>query len=157
MLDLARVAENPDYVVRGKPDQSELYKMVLHDEMPGEDANVPPLTPEEKDVVKHWIEMGAPGDLAGDARARGAAPRRWRRSPSEPVWKHALRWVGQFHPLSTHFPIAMMFVAVFAEGLSWWTRRDSWLQTIRFLVIVAAVSAVGATVARLGECVLFLL
>jgi 4-hydroxybenzoate polyprenyltransferase len=37
-----------------------------------------------------------------------------------------------------------MFVAVFAESIAWWTRRDSWLQTVRFLVILAALGAVVA-------------
>src|SRR4051794_24567472 len=34
VLDLKRIADNPDYVVRGNPEKSELYKMVLDDEMP---------------------------------------------------------------------------------------------------------------------------
>ena len=38
VLDLQRMANNPDYVVRGEPEQSELYKLVFSDEMPGEDA-----------------------------------------------------------------------------------------------------------------------
>src|SRR5687767_14716396 len=42
VLDLQRMADNPEYVTRGEPDKSELYKMVANDEMPGEDANVPP-------------------------------------------------------------------------------------------------------------------
>src|SRR5881275_1357391 len=41
VLDLKRVAENPDYVTRGKAETSEIFKMVFNDEMPGEDANVP--------------------------------------------------------------------------------------------------------------------
>src|SRR4051794_1625641 len=41
VLDLKRVADNPKMIVRGEPDSSDLYDMVLHDEMPGEDANVP--------------------------------------------------------------------------------------------------------------------
>ena len=31
--------------------------------MPGEDAGVPALTKQEKEKVKRWIEIGAPGDL----------------------------------------------------------------------------------------------
>ena len=147
VLDLRRVAENPDYVIRNKPGDSEIYKMVLHDEMPGEDANVPPLTPEEKDDVKHWIELGAPGDLPEKAgHAATAPPLLEIAKPREPFWRHAVRWIGQLHPVSTHFPIALMMVAVFVEGLSWWTRRDSWLQTIRLLVLLAALGAVAATI-----------
>lgn len=147
VLDLKRVAENPDYVERGHPDKSELYKMVLHDDMPGEDANVPPLTPEEKDVVKRWIELGAPEapQIAGDSASPTAA-KTAEAKPQMPLWKQTLRWIGRFHPVSTHFPVALMFVAVFAEGIAWFTRRDSWLQTVRFLVVLAALGALSAAV-----------
>jgi uncharacterized membrane protein len=50
------------------------------------------------------------------------------------------------HPVSTHFPVALMLVAVVAEALAWWTRRDAWLSTVRFLVVLAALGAVVATV-----------
>jgi uncharacterized membrane protein len=144
VLDLKRVADNPDYIERGAPDKSELYKMVLDDEMPGEDANVPPLTADEKDLVKHWIEQGAPEPpvVAGES-APGTSKTAEAKSQM-PFWKRLLRWVGRMHPVSTHFPVALMFVAVFAEGLAWWTRRESWLQTIRFLVILAALGALSA-------------
>ena len=52
VLDLKRMADNPDYVVPGDPAKSELYQLVKKDEMPGEDADVPPLTPEEKKTVE---------------------------------------------------------------------------------------------------------
>ena len=147
VLDLKRVADNPDYIDRGHPEKSELYKMVFNDEMPGEDANVPPLTKDEKEIVKHWIELGAPEapQIASESPAAPAA-KVAEAMPQMPVWKQALRWVGRFHPVSTHFPVALMFVAVFAEGIAWWTRRDSWLQTVRFLVILAAFGALSAAV-----------
>jgi uncharacterized membrane protein len=145
VLDLKRVAENPDYIERGKPDKSELYKMVFNDEMPGEDANVPPLTKDEKEIVKQWIELGAPEapQIAAESTPTPAA-RTAEGKVQMPVWKKALRWIGRMHPVSTHFPVALMFVAVFAESLAWWTRRDSWLQTVRFLVVLAALGAISA-------------
>ncbi|MEQ1842751.1 MAG: c-type cytochrome domain-containing protein, partial [Verrucomicrobiales bacterium] len=63
VLDLKRMAENPKYVVPGDPNESELYQLVKSDEMPGEDADVPPLTPEEKRIVERWVQIGAPGEL----------------------------------------------------------------------------------------------
>jgi uncharacterized membrane protein len=146
VLDLKRVADNADYIERGHPENSELYKMVLDDEMPGEDANVPPLTKDEKDIVKHWIEIGAPE--APQVATEGAAttPKVGEAKPQMPLWKQSLRYLGRFHPVSTHFPVALMFVAVFAEGIAWWTRRDSWLQTVRFLVVLAALGALAAAV-----------
>jgi len=143
VLDLKRVADNPEYVERGHPEKSELYKMVFNDDMPGEDANVPPLTAEEKDIVKHWIELGAPPAPATAERA-APAPVVVEAEAARPLWQRALRWLGQFHPVTTHFPVALMFVAVLAEGLAWWTRRRSWLDTVRFLVVIAAIASVAA-------------
>ena len=145
VLDLKRIAENPDYVERGKPEKSEIYKLVLNDEMPGEDANVPPLTKDEKEIVRRWIESGAP-DAPQAAADRTAATPPVDTRPPRPFWMKALEWIGRFHPASTHFPVALMLVAVVAEGLAWWTRRESWLQTVRFLVILGAMGAVGTGV-----------
>lgn len=146
VLDLHRVAANSDWVVPGDPEASELYQMVLSGEMPGDNADVPPLTPEELDAVKEWIAAGAPGDLppmdpvAAAPRAKPAPP------PALvlPLWKKTIRWIGRFHPVSTHFPVALMFAAVLAEGFAWFTRREAWMQTVRFLVVLAALGALSA-------------
>jgi len=147
VLDLKRIADNPDYVERGKPDKSELYKLVFNDEMPGEDANVPPLTKDEKEIVRRWIESGAPDapQASADHTVATVAPAVDSRAP-RPFWKKAMEWIGRFHPVSTHFPVALMLVAVVAEGLAWWTRRESWLQTVRFLVVLGAMGSVATGV-----------
>jgi uncharacterized membrane protein/mono/diheme cytochrome c family protein len=144
VLDLQRMADNPDYVLRGDAEKSELYIMVRDDEMPGEDAPVPALTPEEKDIVKRWIEIGAPGELPTPTVEPApsvvlAAPKK-----TDPLWRRALQWVGKLHPVSTHFPVGLMMAAVLAEALGWWTRRETWLQTVRFLVTCAALGGLGA-------------
>jgi uncharacterized membrane protein len=145
--DLKRIAENPDFVKKGDPDHSELFRMLESDEMPGDDANVPPLTAEEKAIVKHWIAIGAPHTLPPEeakpvpAIAVAAAPAP-DPAPTLPTWKRAIRWLGRFHPVSTHFPVALMYVAVLAEGMGWLTRRESWLQTVRFLVVLGALGAI---------------
>ena len=146
VLDLKRVAANPDYIVPGHPEKSDLYDMVFKDDMPGEDANVPPLTKDEKEAVRRWIEIGAPEP---DPTATGdhtppASSASVEQKPRPPFWKHALHWIGNLHPVSTHTPIALMFIAVLAEALAWWTRKESWLQTIRFMIVIAALGAIGA-------------
>ncbi len=145
VLDLKRMAENPDFVVRGDPEKSELYKLVFTDEMPGEDSNVPALTPAEKEAVRRWVELGAPPAPAAAEHAV-TTPVVVEKESTQPIWKRALRWFGQFHPVSTHFPVALMMVAVLAEALAWWTRRESWFGTVRFLVIIAALSVAPAAV-----------
>ncbi len=143
VLDLRRMADNPDYVLRGDPENSELYIMVRDDEMPGEDAPVPALTPEEKEIVKRWVEIGGPGELSPTPEAE-AAPAVAVPEKVEPIWRRALRWAGKLHPVSTHIPVGLMMAAVLAEALGWWTRRESWLHTVRFLVAVAALGGLAA-------------
>jgi uncharacterized membrane protein/mono/diheme cytochrome c family protein len=144
-LDLKRIAENPDYVVRGDAEASEIYVLVRDDEMPGEDANVPPLTKEEKEAVRRWVEIGAPHELPAGAEKEPASVSVAETGGIEmPTWKRLIRWIGRFHPVSTHFPVGLMMVAVVAEALAWWTRRESWMQTVRFLVILGAAGAIMA-------------
>ena len=57
VLDLGRVGKVADYVTPGDAEKSEIYQMVLHNEMPGEDADVPPLTPDELKTVAAWIKQ----------------------------------------------------------------------------------------------------
>lgn len=143
VLDLKRVAANPDYIVPGNPAESDLYDQVFHDEMPGEDADVPPLTKEEKAKLKRWIEIGAPGEVpASLAEAPAPPPAR----KARPLWQQTLRWIGKFHPVSTHFPVALMLVALLAEALAWWTRRAQWQETVRFLVVLAGLAGLATGV-----------
>jgi uncharacterized membrane protein/mono/diheme cytochrome c family protein len=144
VLDLQRMADNPDYVLRGDPEKSELYIMVRDDEMPGEDAPVPALTPEEKDIVKRWVEIGAPGELPTPIVEPAPSVVVAGSEKADPLWRRALRWVGKLHPVSTHFPVGLMMAAVLAEALGWWTRRETWLLTVRFLVTCAALGGLGA-------------
>ena len=141
VLDLARVAANPKMIVPGMPTQSELYETVFHDEMPPPKSKRPPLTPEEKDIVKSWIEAGAPAPLP-DENTRTAPPLT--------LDRRFLRDIGQFHPPSTHFPIALLIVALPAEFLWKLTRKDSWRAIARFCVMLGAVTAV--ITATLGWC-----
>jgi uncharacterized membrane protein len=142
VLDLKRVAANPDFVLRGHPEKSDLYIMVRDDEMPGEDAKVPALTKGEKETVRRWIELGAP-EPAGITQPIVVTPAPEEEpQPTMSFGKRVLRLIGRLHPASTHFPVALMFVAVLAEGFAWWTRREVWVHTVRFLVVLAALGAV---------------
>lgn len=147
VLDLGRMADNPEMVIRGEPEKSELYLMVFHDEMPGEDADVPPLTPAEKETVKLWIETGAPAPDEASVIPT-PAPQPIRRDL--PFGKRLIRALGQFHPPSSHFPIALLICALPAELMWKLTRKRTWKATVRFCVTVGAASAV--ITAGLGWC-----
>jgi uncharacterized membrane protein len=71
---------------------------------------------------------------------------------SKPFWKKLLGWIGKFHAASTHFPIALLSVALIAEMLGLWTKRDGWLTCTRFLLFIGAPAAVAtATLGWLNE------
>ncbi len=140
ILDLSRVAKNSEYIQRGNPAESEIYQMVLHKEMPGEDADVPPLTPEELKIVERWVLVGAPARLPETFVP--AIPGSKSQPPSIPLTRRALNWLGKFHPVSTHFPVGLLMAAVLAEAIAWWLRRAEWLLLVRFLVILAALSSI---------------
>jgi len=148
VLDLQRVADNPDFVVRGNAGESEIYQMVKNNEMPGEDADVPPLTDEEKRIVHDWIMAGAP---APKAQPKEAQPAPEVAAVAEKSFgKKLLIWFGKFHAASTHFPIALLLAAFLAEGIAWALKQHSWLLIVRFLTIIGAASAV--LTATLGWC-----
>jgi uncharacterized membrane protein/mono/diheme cytochrome c family protein len=150
VLDLARVAANRDYVDPGNPDNSDLYLMVEDEEMPGPKASVPPLTPDEKETVRRWIELGAPPPDA----AAGTLPASAATSPPPvrklSVTERIVRAIGQFHPPSSHFPIALLIAAFPAEIMWKRTRKPSWKATVRFCVMLGAASAVVTS--ALGWC-----
>lgn len=64
VLDLKRMADNEEYIIRGKPHKSEIFRLVNDGEMPLDDhPKTPPLTGDEKDAVRRWIQAGAPHEL----------------------------------------------------------------------------------------------
>jgi hypothetical protein len=60
VLDLARIASNPELVIPGHPSESELWALIEHDEMPPPDSPYGTLTPGQKKVIRDWIDEGAP-------------------------------------------------------------------------------------------------
>lgn len=143
VLDLMRVGKNPKFIEPGNPKDSELFQMVKNNEMPGEDADVPPLTPEEKKTVERWVLIGAPGDLPTTLPA-GQPPATAQKTVAAtvPFFTRLLNWLGKFHPVSTHFPVALLLVAVLAEFFAWWMRRSEWTLFVRFLVVLGALSSI---------------
>jgi uncharacterized membrane protein len=67
--------------------------------------------------------------------------------------QRVINWLGKFHPVSTHFPVALLMTAVLAEGFAWFFRRGEWMLLVRFLVVLGALSSVPTVV--LGWCAEF--
>jgi mono/diheme cytochrome c family protein/uncharacterized membrane protein len=124
VLDLRRVAENPEMVIPGRPTESELWVLVQRDEMPPADSPHGALAPEQKEVIRAWIAAGAP-----DAFPRASADR-------------MLRWLGKFHLLLLHFPIALVVAAGFGEVRSVWKRNPLPSESVRFCLWLGAIAAI---------------
>lgn len=148
-MDLKRVAANEEYVVAGDPEKSELFRLVNEDEMPGKDSEHGAATAAEKLALRQWIQMGAPAALPAPLAERqkellsSQAPEHDKPKAGRSFLEHLMAWLGSFHSASTHFPVALLMVAVLSEMLGWWTRKETWLVCTRFLLVIGAASAVG--------------
>lgn len=144
VLDLRRVAGNPEMVVPGRPDQSELWALVSHGDMPPADSPRGPLTGAEKEAVRAWIAAGAPDVGTTPAEASSASP-----DPESPAavvppspTERTVRYLGMFHLILLHFPIALLFAAVIGELLALWRGIRGPTSSVRFCLLLAAVFVV---------------
>ena len=105
--DLGATAGDPELVIPGDPEESELYLAVDFDDMPPPDSDSAPLAASEKELIAEWIRGGAP---AGDPNAGAASSEAGGRSA-------IISWISHFHPLLVHFPLALLSAAFLAQVL----------------------------------------
>jgi len=122
-------------------------------------------------LVAAWLALGAPGALARERPPEGDTHRSAHHageqatpgaSAAATVPGHAherrdaegaaklIAWLGNFHPPSVHFPIAMLLGAALAELLAMWTHDERYAQAGRFCLWTGGLAAVAA--AALGWC-----
>ena len=142
VTDLRRVAANPKIVVPFHADQSKLWTQVEKGDMPPEDARAGVLSNRDKALIRWWIEGGAPapGGTSQPAVVDASTP-----SPA-PVsfFGRFVRWIGRFHVLVIHFPIALLVSAAVAEAWWLWGRRFGMNPAVRYCVLLGAAGAVAA-------------
>ena len=136
VLDLRRVAENPEFVIPSRPAESELWELVQRSEMPPPDSPHGPLTFTEKETIREWIAAGAP-DIP-PVRSEPIAPV----SPEPTSAARLIGWLGKFHLLLLHFPIALVVVAGVGEVWSVWQRNPLPSESVRFCLWLAALAAI---------------
>ena len=144
ILDLRRLAENPEMVIPSRPNESELWLLVQHDEMPPSDSPRGALTPEQKEVVREWIAAGAPdaSSTVFDSDST-APPESMSRVPAEMTTiDRIIRWLGKFHLLLLHFPIALVLAAGAGEAWSVWQRTRIPSESVRFCLWLGALAAI---------------
>lgn len=144
VLDLRRVAANPEMVIPERPTESELWVLVQKDEMPPPDSPHGGLTSAQKEVIQAWVAAGAPEAISLDldmaSESTAFAPTDMATSD------RVVRWLGKFHLLLIHFPIALVFAAAAAEGWSIWQRQRVPSQSVRFCLWLGALAAIPAAV-----------
>jgi mono/diheme cytochrome c family protein/uncharacterized membrane protein len=151
--ELGPLAANREWVVPHEPENSYLWTLLRDDDMPAKGAKAGPLNAQEKETVRAWIAAGAPlptshgapptPALAKESPADSLAASEWTwQSPTVQL----LGWLGRFHILAIHFPIALFATAALAEILA--ARRGHAVPdpVVRFCILLGAASAV-ATVA----------
>jgi hypothetical protein len=143
LTDLERVAANPDVVVPGKPEESQLWELIEEGKMPPRTAKAGALSAAEKSLIHDWIADGAPAStmpLDVQPVEQPAAP------PSEPPPFHTrlLSWLGKQHVRLIHYPIALLTAAALAEAWRALRRRREPWAPVRFGVLLGAATAVAA-------------
>jgi hypothetical protein len=133
-------------VVPFEPEKSYLWTLVRDGDMPAKGARAGPLSDQEKETVRAWIAAGAsvpPPQAAPPTDSPStAAPAS---EPAAPSWTTRLfAWLGKFHLLVIHFPIALLTAAALGELLAAW--RGNWVPepAVRFCVLLGAAGAVAA-------------
>jgi uncharacterized membrane protein len=127
-------------VIPSRPDESELWQLVRHGEMPPPDAPSGALTATDKEAIRAWIEAGAPAE-DGPPASPTAPPRDTAEPPHPSPAARALGWLGKFHLLLVHFPIALLAAAGLAE--LWSLRRGQGNPSLpaRFCLCLGAAAA----------------
>ena len=139
VLNLRRIAANPEMVIPGRPTESELWILVQGDEMPPTDSPQGALTPVQKEVIRAWIVAGAPNASPGaldsppSVRSGPTTPAPIEMAPAD----RFIHWLGKFHLLLLHFPIALVLAAGVGETRSVWQRNPIPSESVRFCLWLA--------------------
>ena len=140
--DLAASIEE-GVIEAGSSEDSAVWYMIDEGDMPPEDSEVTPVSPQQLQLLAEWIDAGAKlttgADEAGqDTESESAA------SPPRQERPAILRWAGHFHPLLVHFPIALLSLAPLAELMALLFGVSRLKDTASFMLVVGALSAIPA-------------
>jgi mono/diheme cytochrome c family protein len=162
LSDLGQVASNPEWVVPFEPEKSYLWTLIRDDDMPAKGAKAGPLNAKEKDIVRAWIAAGAPVPPSPSSSGAPVLPSPSTSTPltSAPETEDSflpptapaspftatsvLAWLGRFHILVIHFPIALLATAAFLEIIAAWRGNRMPEATVRICVLLGAASSVAA-------------
>jgi uncharacterized membrane protein len=153
--ELGPLAANPEWVVPHEPEKSYLWTLIRDDDMPAKGAKAGPLNAQEKEIIRAWIAAGAPvppSSTSPPISQSSASPSLESTEPVTPappptpasLTPRVFAWIGRFHVLVIHFPIALLAAAALAEAIAAWRGSRIPSPTVRYCVLLGAVSAVAA-------------
>lgn len=139
--NLVATIDNPDILVPGDPEDSELYLLIVDGDMPPEDADEAPFNEIEIALVRAWILDGAPAPAADAVAAIDADGQTADGADDSDELSPLLGWLGHFHPLIVHFPVGLLTAALLAEVLT--LLRPAWKTSVAadFCLGLGALSA----------------
>src|ERR1700736_2584774 len=106
--DLRQLAANSNLVVPARPEKSALWEVIQNNEMPPSYARAGPLSEQEKEAIRAWIGSLPPGVPSH------ASPNTFTLAPPPSRRQQSIfGWLGKFHILVIHFPIALLAAAAF--------------------------------------------
>jgi uncharacterized membrane protein len=148
--DLKQLTGIPNLMRPFRPDNSKLWQLLRDNEMPPKGAKAGSLTAEQKSVIRAWIEGGAPSGAdaqTSDAitSATGTGTDVTTAGADVPFLEHLLVWLGKFHVLVVHFPIALLVVAASGELWSLYRGIRHASSAVRFCVLFAAAGGIAGT------------
>jgi uncharacterized membrane protein len=139
VLDLRRLGADHELIVPMDPGRSKFWKLIESGKMPPKSSKDGQLSDPQKALVRWWIELGAPPDEPSTA---GAPSRPY--SSATGIGMRAVEWIGRFHVLVIHFPIALLLAAALAEAWWMWTGRFGLSPAVRYCVLLGALGALVA-------------
>ncbi|MFG0250972.1 MAG: DUF2231 domain-containing protein [Phycisphaeraceae bacterium JB051] len=149
VTDLAKMAKNPDLVIPGDPDNSELFLMIDLGDMPPEKSKFAPMPAEEIKAVYDWIKQGAfaIGEPPSTDAVAGSSESSSNAIDETAVTQSHARQpiyylIGKIHPIVIHFPIALIIAAGLAELCSLTQRRTGMTSAVTFCLLLGTAGAV---------------
>jgi uncharacterized membrane protein len=151
--DLGRLVAAGEYVIPGRPEDSEVWKEISDGDMPPDEAKAGPLTEEEERAIYAWIAAGAPTGVSRQVTAQEPAEDRSPAAapgvpliaePQQSMADRVTKLLGRLHVLVVHFPIAMLTAAAIAEGWATLRRRATPAPGVGMFLWIGAFGAVAA-------------
>lgn len=147
VMDLARVAANPQLIVPGDPGKSDLFDMIDLDDMPPAKSKFGPMPDDEKALIRKWIENGAFAIADKPTASLGMTDQPEESTVSQSKPRQPIYYlIGKVHPIMVHFPIALIIAAGIAELCSLTQRRTGMTSAVTFCLLLGTAGAVAAAI-----------